>query len=270
MAKTNGAQSSRVPTPLPDDPYVAVRQAHLVDTDTKSEPLGDLKETKIPQQAYTPAVIDTESEPEEAPSKLEEFLPLVSRAPLLMRSLRLWNHRILGPPHHIPQLHRIPPHYYHPITYLLRLHPPLHLPKLRSTRYRSLYETPYPTLLVRKKYREDKGPDSKGEEAAPKSQQQVVQVADTTIDKLLGLGYGAARHRALNSTKEITPNTFEVGQSSRSVLALEAWARHVDAQRAEMWQARYDDHRLIHDMLVQHTAMQRELQEMRGRVATLE
>ncbi|GJZ80388.1 hypothetical protein Tco_0645382 [Tanacetum coccineum] len=34
--------------------------------------------------------------------------------------------------------------------------------------------------------------------------------------------------------------------------------------------ARYDDHRLIHDMLVQHAAMQRELREMRGRDATLE
>ncbi|GJY79473.1 hypothetical protein Tco_0485274 [Tanacetum coccineum] len=39
----------------------------------------------------------------------------------------------------------------------------------------------------------------------------------------------------------------------------ELWAGHVDAQRAEMWQARYDDHRLIHDLLVQNTTMQREL-----------
>ncbi|GJV09631.1 hypothetical protein Tco_1351172 [Tanacetum coccineum] len=46
-----------MPTQLPDDPYVAVRQAHLVD-------------------------MDTESEPEEAPSEIEEYQPLVSRAPL--------------------------------------------------------------------------------------------------------------------------------------------------------------------------------------------
>ncbi|GJY21294.1 hypothetical protein Tco_0393860 [Tanacetum coccineum] len=32
----------------------------------------------------------------------------------------------------------------------------------------------------------------------------------------------------------------------------------------------YDDHRLIHDMLVQQAAMQHELQEMRGCVAALE
>ncbi|GKC26042.1 hypothetical protein Tco_1028192 [Tanacetum coccineum] len=34
----------------------------------------------------------------------------------------------------------------------------------------------------------------------------------------LGLGYGAARHRACESIEEITPSTYEVGQSSRSML----------------------------------------------------
>nr|GEX48093.1 hypothetical protein [Tanacetum cinerariifolium] len=56
----------------------------------------------------------------------------------------------------------------------------------------------------------------------------------------------------------------------RPMLSLEAWARHVDARWAEMSQARYDDHRLIHDFLVQNTTMQHELQELRGRVTTLE
>ncbi|GKA95821.1 hypothetical protein Tco_0817916 [Tanacetum coccineum] len=53
------------------------------------------------------------------------------------------------------------------------------------------------------------------------------------------------------------------------VLALEAWARHVDTRLADMSRARYDDNRLIHDMLVQQAVMQRELQEMRGRVTVL-
>ncbi|GKE09921.1 hypothetical protein Tco_1413472 [Tanacetum coccineum] len=102
ISQINGAQSSRVPTPLLDDPYMAVRQEHLVDTDTESRPLEDLRETEIPQpllvvpspvpssydlnltvgQAYTPAIIDTESELDEALSEIEEFLPLVSKAPL--------------------------------------------------------------------------------------------------------------------------------------------------------------------------------------------
>ncbi|GKE32186.1 hypothetical protein Tco_1451508 [Tanacetum coccineum] len=56
-SQTIRAQSSRVPTPLHDDPYMAVRQTHLVDT-------------------------DIESDPEEAPSKIEEFQLLFSRAPI--------------------------------------------------------------------------------------------------------------------------------------------------------------------------------------------
>ncbi|GKC99765.1 hypothetical protein Tco_1170040 [Tanacetum coccineum] len=58
--QTNRAQSSRVPIPLSDNPYRVVRQSHLADTNIK--------------QAYTPATIDTESDPEEAPSKTEEFV----------------------------------------------------------------------------------------------------------------------------------------------------------------------------------------------------
>nr|GEV68664.1 hypothetical protein [Tanacetum cinerariifolium] len=60
ITQADGAQSSRVPVPLLDDPYVAVRQAQLVDT-------------------------DTESEPEEAPSEVEESQPLGSRVPLMAR-----------------------------------------------------------------------------------------------------------------------------------------------------------------------------------------
>ncbi|GJS35066.1 hypothetical protein Tco_0533448 [Tanacetum coccineum] len=56
----------------------------------------------------------------------------------------------------------------------------------------------------------------------------------------------------------------------RRVLALEAWVGHVDTRMADISRDRYDDHRLIHDMLVQQAAMQRELQEMRGHVTTLE
>ncbi|GKD21886.1 hypothetical protein Tco_1223589 [Tanacetum coccineum] len=100
--ETDGAQISRVPIPLFDDPYMVVRQSHLVDTDTKSRPVKDLREIEVPQpllvvpspvpslnnlhltvgQAHTPANIDTESKPEEAPSEIKESLPLVSRAPL--------------------------------------------------------------------------------------------------------------------------------------------------------------------------------------------
>ncbi|GJV11853.1 retrovirus-related pol polyprotein from transposon TNT 1-94 [Tanacetum coccineum] len=56
----------------------------------------------------------------------------------------------------------------------------------------------------------------------------------------------------------------------RPVLALETWAGHVDTRMANMSLAGYDDHRLVHDLLVHHTSLQHELQEMRGRVSALE
>ncbi|GKG33413.1 hypothetical protein Tco_0433572, partial [Tanacetum coccineum] len=62
---------------------------------------------------------------------------------------------------------------------------------------------------------EDKGLGSEGEEAAPKGQQQVVQVVGTTVSEPLGLGYGAAMRHTLESIKEITPSMYKVGQSSR-------------------------------------------------------
>ncbi|GKB25209.1 hypothetical protein Tco_0864610 [Tanacetum coccineum] len=58
--------------------------------------------------------------------------------------------------------------------------------------------------------------------------------------------------------------------SQRPVLALEAWTGHVDTRMEDMSRTGYDDHRMVHDILVQQTAMQRELQEMRGRVTALE
>ncbi|GJR75891.1 hypothetical protein Tco_0088256 [Tanacetum coccineum] len=79
--------------------------------------------------------------------------------------------------------------------------------------------------------------------------------------RVLGLRSGAVK-------QERAIVTF--GAIWRPVLALESWAGRVDAQRATMSQARSKDHRLIHDLLVQNAAMQRELQELRDRVTTLE
>ncbi|GKA26262.1 hypothetical protein Tco_0712371 [Tanacetum coccineum] len=66
---------------------------------------------------------------------------------------------------------------------------------------------------------EDEGPgmEEEEEEAAPEGQQQAVLVVDTTASEPLGLRYEVARSRALESTEEIAPSTYEVGQSSRSV-----------------------------------------------------
>ncbi|GKA61613.1 hypothetical protein Tco_0761132 [Tanacetum coccineum] len=70
---------------------------------------------------------------------------------------------------------------------------------------------------------EDKGPGME-EEVAHEGQQQAVLVVDTAVSEPLGFGYGAARHHTLESTEEIAPSTYEVGQSSRSTLPSPEWS----------------------------------------------
>nr|GFA17249.1 hypothetical protein [Tanacetum cinerariifolium] len=77
------------------------------------------------------------------------------------------------------------------------------------------------------------------------------------------------RYRFRNLEREQERATVTFRALRRPVLALE-WAWHVDTEMADMSRAGYDNHRLIHDMLMQQAAMQRELQEIRGHVTALE
>ncbi|GKD82735.1 hypothetical protein Tco_1349574, partial [Tanacetum coccineum] len=63
--QADGAQSSRVPVPLPKDPYEAIRQAYLDGTDTKSEPFEDPIDTETPESplTITPPIPLSESTP---------------------------------------------------------------------------------------------------------------------------------------------------------------------------------------------------------------
>ncbi|GKG53881.1 hypothetical protein Tco_0555281, partial [Tanacetum coccineum] len=56
------AQSSRVPIPLPKDPYKAIRQAYLDGTDTESEPFEDPIDTDSPL-TIAPPISPSESAP---------------------------------------------------------------------------------------------------------------------------------------------------------------------------------------------------------------
>nr|GEV43569.1 hypothetical protein [Tanacetum cinerariifolium] len=56
----------------------------------------------------------------------------------------------------------------------------------------------------------------------------------------------------------------------RPVLALEAWAGHLDTRMVNLSRAGYDDHRLIYDVLLQQATLHRELREMRDHVTALE
>nr|GEZ68729.1 hypothetical protein [Tanacetum cinerariifolium] len=247
ITQFDGAQSSRVPVPLPNDPYVAVRQARLVDT-------------------------DTESDPEEASSKVEESQPFGSRVPLMTEEFEAFDpsgtrtitsHSPVSSDSTAPDRKYARAYSIDPIPGMpARIAEAAALsPSSFRKRYRSSYETPSPssspssspTLPVRKRYRgtsklildtdsegdelgeedteedekdesldadeereNDEGPSmEEEEEAALRGQQQVVLVVDTAVSEPLGLGYGAARRCALESTEEISPSTYELGQSFR-------------------------------------------------------
>ncbi|GJT38111.1 hypothetical protein Tco_0937976 [Tanacetum coccineum] len=75
ISQTDGARSSRVPVPLPDNPYMAVSETKI------PQPLPFAPSPVPPsddpyliiRHAHIPATIDTKSEPVEAPSETEEF-----------------------------------------------------------------------------------------------------------------------------------------------------------------------------------------------------
>ncbi|GKC13128.1 hypothetical protein Tco_1009910 [Tanacetum coccineum] len=76
--QADGAQSSRVPVPLPEDPYKAIRQAYLDGTDTESEPFEDPIDTETPELPLTVA----------PPMSLSKSTPPVL-VPILRRTVRI-------------------------------------------------------------------------------------------------------------------------------------------------------------------------------------
>ncbi|GKB43447.1 hypothetical protein Tco_0888389 [Tanacetum coccineum] len=236
VSQTNGARSSRVPIPLPNDHYMAVRQAYLATIrDSKSEPFEDYIETEIPQplpissslvpssddpylivgHAHTPATIDTESEQDEAPSEIKE-LYLTNTI-----SDRSYTEEVSDD----TPTHRIPVHttwidpedvYCSVGTRSKRMH----WMDARALRKKDAFRGERPSgdticdpwifdretrTTVDKRFRcqRQEGTDSEGEESEDEGHDLE--------------GYEAARRRALELAEEIAPSTFKVGQSSRTV-----------------------------------------------------
>ncbi|GKB29840.1 hypothetical protein Tco_0869241, partial [Tanacetum coccineum] len=69
--------------------------------------------------------------------------------------------------------------------------------------------------------RESQGLDDKGHGLGDEDH----DLDDEIVSEPLGLGYGTTRRRALESMEEIAPSTYEVGQSSRSVIEQEGVER---------------------------------------------
>ncbi|GJW64356.1 hypothetical protein Tco_0116240 [Tanacetum coccineum] len=86
--QADGAQSSRVPVPLPEDPYEAIRQAYLDGTDTESEPFEDPIDTETPESplAIAPPVPLSESTPPVLVPILRRTARMAVRVPHAMSS----------------------------------------------------------------------------------------------------------------------------------------------------------------------------------------
>ncbi|GKC26555.1 hypothetical protein Tco_1033849 [Tanacetum coccineum] len=199
---------------------------------------------------------DTESDPEEAPSEVEELQPVGSRVPLMSEEFEASEPsgtRTVSPHSLVSSDSTTPLSPDNPLTYVsptptptrfsfhrrtacmvVRTQPTLSpgmsariakatalSPSSFCKRCRSSYETPSPssspTLLVRKRYGGTSelilDIDIEGEELGEEDTKENEE--DETTSKPLGLGYKAARRRTLESTEEIAPSTYEVGQSSR-------------------------------------------------------
>ncbi|GJZ66466.1 hypothetical protein Tco_0623162 [Tanacetum coccineum] len=242
ISQTVRAQSCRVPTPLPDDPYVAVRQAHLADTDTESRPVEDIRETEVPQpllilpslvpssddlhltvgQAHTPATVDTESEPEEASSKTKEFEayePSDTGITSSHSSASSDSTTPLSPNHPLTQTSPTPTptrvlSYRRTTRMAVHTQPTLspgmsariaEAAALSPSSFRKRYRSPYEI------------PSPPSSPTLPIRKRYRVLAEDTVVDEPLGLSYGALRRRELVVREGEMPSMFEVGQSSRFV-----------------------------------------------------
>nr|GEV45424.1 hypothetical protein [Tanacetum cinerariifolium] len=197
-------QSSRVPVPLPDDPYVAVRQTLLVDT-------------------------DNELEPEEVSSETDDSQPLGSRVPLMGEEFTAFepsgtrtvsSHSSdstapLSPDH--PLTHVLPTPtptralYHHRIARMIvRAQPamsPDHSARV-AERYRGTSEIILDT---------DSEGDELGEEDT-KEDESLDTNDEREMSKDVGPGLEGRDEETVPEVREDhVPSTFEVGQRSRSV-----------------------------------------------------
>ncbi|GJV26873.1 hypothetical protein Tco_1383321, partial [Tanacetum coccineum] len=229
--QADGAQSSRVPVLLLEDPYEAIRQVYLVGTDAESEPFEDLVETEAPESPHTVA----------PPTSLPDSTP-PTLVPILSRTARM---AVRVPSAMSPGLSAS-------MAEVAAMFDSAFCKSFRSSgdeegdnkeedeeMKESLdsdsvsedaegegptVEDEDPTAGDEDLVAGDKGPGIRleslslgGDEVIPEGQPQAAPVVETAIDKPLGLGYGALRRREIALGEGRIPSVFEVGQSSRSV-----------------------------------------------------
>ncbi|GKA69929.1 hypothetical protein Tco_0775993 [Tanacetum coccineum] len=238
------AQSSRVPVPLPEDPYEAIRHAYLDGTNTKSEPFEDPIETETPESPLT--VAPPTSQPESTPPTLVPILcrtgRMAVRVPPVMSS---------GLSTSMAEVEAMSESMFHKRFRGYEEDKEIEEsldsdsvsedaedegrtaedddPAVRDEGLTAGDEGPI--IGVESHGLDDKshGLDEEGhtiesdglglreeEEAVPECQQRAVSVVGAAMSAPLGLRYGALRHRELALEEDQVYSTSEVGQGSGS------------------------------------------------------
>ncbi|GKC30197.1 hypothetical protein Tco_1037491, partial [Tanacetum coccineum] len=231
-------QSSRVPVPLPEDPYEAIRLAYLDGTGIESEPTEDPIETETPELPLT--VAPPISLPESTPPTL---------VPILCKTVRMAMHvppamssGLSASMEDVTAMSKSAFHKRFRSSYeSLPSSSPLDLPSRK--RYRGTFELveddeedddeedeEIEEILDSDSVSEDAedeglaaGDEGPGEEekVVPEGQQQAALVVGITVSAPLGLRYGALRRRELALEEDHIYSMFEVGHGSRSALESE-------------------------------------------------
>ncbi|GJR25154.1 hypothetical protein Tco_0973681, partial [Tanacetum coccineum] len=187
-------------------------------------------------------LVDTESEPEEAPSEVEELTDSFHSTTLSDST------KPLSPDHPLTHVSPTPTHTrasFHHRKARMTMHIQPAMSPGHSARVTEAMDLS--NLAFRKRFNDEghgsgdkghgsgdegHGSDDEGqglegeglgleeeeeEEATHEGQQQAVLVVDTIVSEPLGLGYGEARRRALESIEEIAPSTYEVDPGDNRV-----------------------------------------------------
>nr|GEU35091.1 hypothetical protein [Tanacetum cinerariifolium] len=194
-------------------------------------------------------LVDTESEPEEAPSETEELHSLGSSVPIMgeeFKTTDLSGTRIDSSHSSTSSDSTTPLSPDHPLTHVSPTPTPTYASFYRKTSCMTVRVQPAMSLgysarviaamdLSDSAFHKSEGDElvdeddessdaddererEKGEEVVPEGQRQSVPVVETTASKPLGLGYGALRRCKLEVKEDQVPSSFEVGQISKSVL----------------------------------------------------
>ncbi|GJT55599.1 hypothetical protein Tco_0990653 [Tanacetum coccineum] len=213
--QADGAQSSRVPVPFPKDPYEAIRQAYLVETETLESPHTIASPTPLPDStppmSHAEDSVDSEtsgarSTPSDSTAPLSPDHPLTHASPTLVPILRRTARMVV----------RVPPAMSHGLsTSIAKVATMSDLAFLEDDKEEDDEEEDdeeedEEIKEISDSDNENKGAEDEGGDAAiPEGQQRAALVVKTAMGEPLGLGYEALRCWEIALGEGRMPSVFE-------------------------------------------------------------